>query len=141
MLLSSFKMTLVLNLLSAEVSVTHCCSHNLNLSLSSSCKNPEIDNVLNTYKAITILFNRSPKREGSLEHILKSRSIGAEKRKVLVGMCKIRTSERDISYEYFYLAISFMLEAFEIMIQKTMISTVFTKIAGIPKLRKTLQAT
>ena len=55
--------------------VTHYCSHNLNLSLTSSCKNSEIDNVLKTYKAITIFFNISPKREGLLEHIVKSRCI------------------------------------------------------------------
>ena len=131
-------MTLLLNLLSAEVNVmmvllicslrkkgaapyvlkespksivAHCCSHSLNLSLTSSRKNPEIDNVLKTYKAITIFLNSSPKREGLLEHIVKSRCIGAEKRKVLVGMCPTRWSERDIFYEHFYLAISFMVEA------------------------------
>ena len=95
--------------------VTYCCSHNLNLPLISSCKNPEIDNVLKTYKAITIFFNSSPIRKGLLEHIVKSRCIGAEKRKVLVGMCQTRWSERDISYEHFYLAIPFMVEAFEVM--------------------------
>ena len=76
--------------------VTHCCSHNLNLSLTSSCKNPEIDNVLKTYKAITIFFNSSPKREGLLEHIVKSCCIGAEKPKVLVVMCQTRWPEHDI---------------------------------------------
>ena len=95
--------------------VTHCCSHNLKLSLTLSCKNPEIDNVLKTDKAITIFFNSSPKREGLLEHIVKSHCIGAEKRKVLVGMCQTFWSERDISYEHFYLAIPFMVEAFEVM--------------------------
>ena len=111
MLLSSFTITLALKLLSVKINVmmvlltcslrkkgaasfvlkespkaivTHCCSHNSNLSLALSCKNPEIDNVLKTYKAITIFFNSSPKREGLLEHIVKSRCIGAEKRKVLV---------------------------------------------------------
>ena len=34
---------------SPKAIVTHCCSHNLNLSLTISCKNPEIDNVLKTY--------------------------------------------------------------------------------------------
>ena len=46
---------------------------------------------------------------------MKSHNIGAEKREVLVGMCKIRWSKRDISSEHFYLAILFMVEAFEIM--------------------------
>ena len=129
---------------SPKAIVTHSCSHNLNLSLASSCKNPEIDNVLKTYKTITILFNSSSKRESLLGHIVKSRCIGAEKRKVLVGMYKTRWSEREISYEHFYLAISFMVEAFEIMNgthPKNNDSKVFTKMAGIPKLRKTKQAT
>ena len=95
--------------------VTHCCSHNLNLSVASSCKHPQIDNILKIYKAMTIFFNSSPKREGLLEYIVRSRCIGAEKRKVLVGMCKTRWCERDISYEHFYLAIRFIVEAFEIM--------------------------
>ena len=31
---------------SPKAIVTHCCNHNLNLSLASSCKDPEIDNIL-----------------------------------------------------------------------------------------------
>ena len=46
---------------------------------------------------------------------MKSCCIGAEKRKVLVGMYQTCWSERDISYEHFYLAIPFMVEAFEVM--------------------------
>ena len=64
--------------------VTHCCSRSLKFSLASSCKHLEIDNILKIYKAITIFFNSSPKREGVLECIIISRCIGAEKRKVLL---------------------------------------------------------
>ena len=46
---------------------------------------------------------------------MKSRCIGAEKSEVLVGMCKTRWSECNMSYEHFYLAIPFRVEAFEIM--------------------------
>ena len=100
---------------SPKAIVAHCCSHSLSLSLTSSCKHPEIDNIFKTYKAITIFFNSSPKREGLLEYIVKSCCIEAEKRKVLVGMCKTRWSERDISCEHFYLGILFIVEAFKIM--------------------------
>ena len=100
---------------SPKAIVTHCSSHNMNLSLASSYKHPEVENILKTYKAITIFFNSSPNWEGLLEHIVKSRCIGTEKSKVLVGMCKTRWSERGISYENFYLAIPFMVEPFEIM--------------------------
>ena len=68
--------------------VTHCCSHNLNLSLATSCKIPIIDNIMETYKAVIIFFNTSPKREGLLEHIFCLRCVSAQKRKVLIGLCK-----------------------------------------------------
>ena len=100
---------------SPKAIVIHCCSHNLNLSLALSCKYPEKDNILKTYKAITIFFNSSLKRESLLNHIANSRCIEAEKRKVLVGMCKTWWSERDVSYEHFYLAVPFMFEVFELI--------------------------
>ena len=95
--------------------VTHCCSHNLNLSLSSSGKEPIIDNILETYKSIVIFFNTSPKREGLLEYIYSVRCQSTETRKIFVGLCGTRWSERDISYEWFYLAIPFIAEAFEVI--------------------------
>ena len=95
--------------------VTHCCSHDLNLSLATLCKIPIIDNITETYKAVTIFFSTSPKREGLLEHIFCLRCISAQKRKVLIGLCKTRWSERDIAYEHFYLAIPFIVEAFEVI--------------------------
>ena len=95
--------------------VTHCCSHNLNLSLATSCKVPIIDNITETYKAVTIFFNTSPKREGLLEHIFCLLCVSAQKRKVVIGLCKTRWSERDIAYEHFYLAIPFIVEVFEVI--------------------------
>ena len=95
--------------------VTHCCSHNLNLSLSSYCKEPIIDNILETYKSIVIFFNTSPKREGLLEHTYSVKCQSTETRKILAGPCGTRWSERDISDEQFYLAIPFITEAFEVI--------------------------
>ena len=95
--------------------VTHCCSHNLNLSLATSCKIPTIDNITETYEAVTIFSNTSPKREGLLKHIFCLRCISAQKRKVLTGLCKTRRCERDIAYEHFYLAIPFIVEASEVI--------------------------
>ena len=127
---------------SLKAIVTHCCSHNLKLSLASSCKHPEIDNILKIYKAITIFFNSSHKREGLLEYIVRSRCIGAEKRKVLVGMCITCWSERDISYERLYFAIPFMVEAFEIVngtYPKNNDFDSFTKMTGITGRRNKLR--
>ena len=95
--------------------ITHCCSHNLNLSLSSSCKEPIIHNILETYKSIIIFFNTSPKREGLLEYIYSVRCQPTETRKILAGLCGTPWSEDDISYERFYLAILFIAEAFEVI--------------------------
>ena len=81
--------------------VTLCCSHNLNLSLAASCKLPEADNSLETCKAVIIFFNTSRKREGLLEYISQHHCIGAEKWKVLVGLCKTCWFKCDISYERF----------------------------------------
>ena len=92
---------------SLNVIVTHCSSHNLNLSIATTSKIPIIDNILEVYKCITIFFNTSPKRERLLENVAELRCVSAEKRKILVGMCKIRWSERDVAYEHFYLAIPF----------------------------------
>ena len=49
---------------------THRCSHNLNLSLASTCKLPVVDNVLEKYKSLQNYFNSSPKREKLLEYVV-----------------------------------------------------------------------
>ena len=95
--------------------VSHCCSHNLNLSLSSSCKERSIDNILETSKGIIIFFNTSPKREGLLEYIYSVRCQSTETRKIVVGLCGTLWSEHDIFYERFYLAILFISTAFEVI--------------------------
>ena len=91
-------------------------SHNLNLCLAASCKTPIINNI-ETYKAITISLNTSPKREGLLEHIVQTRcgKWNIEKRNVLIGMCRTRWSERDVSYGHFYLVLPFIAEALEVI--------------------------
>ena len=94
---------------------THCCSHNFNLSLATSCNLAIMDNELGVYKSITIHFCLSPKKEKLLEHIVVTRCESIGRRKELIGMCKTRWSERDVSYEYFYLALPFILEALEII--------------------------
>ena len=81
--------------------VTQCCSHNLNLSLATSCNLATIDNILEVYKSITIHFNSDPKKEKLLENIVITRCESIGRRKVLVGMCKTCWSERDVSHEHF----------------------------------------
>ena len=95
--------------------VTHCFSHNLNLSLAASCNLAIIDNILEAYKSITIHFNSSPKKEKLLKHIIITRCESIGRRKVLVGMCKTCCTEREVSYKHFYLPLSFIVEALEII--------------------------
>ena len=83
--------------------VTHCNSHYLNLVISTAAKLPIVDNALEQLKAIQIFFNTSTKEKVFLPHIVVNECFDS-KRSVLLGMCKTRWSERDISYEHFYLA-------------------------------------
>ena len=67
---------------------THCCSHNLNLSLASTCKLPLVDNVLEKYKSLQIYFNSSLKREKLLEYVVsQNNKMNDSKRSILLGMC------------------------------------------------------
>ena len=63
--------------------VTHCCSHNLNLSIDASCNLAIIDKVLEVDKSITIHFNSSPKKRNCWSTLLllvanyrKTKSVG-----------------------------------------------------------------
>ena len=95
---------------------THCCSHNLNLSLASTCKLPVVDNVLEKYKSLQIYFNSSPKREKLLEYVVsQNNETNDSKRSILLGMCRTRWCECDMSYERFYLAMPYMMETLEVM--------------------------
>ena len=95
---------------------THCCSHNLNLSLASTCKLPVVDKVLEKYKSLQIYFNSSPKREKLLEDVVSLNiEMNGSKWNILLGMFKTRWCERDVSYERFYLTMPYIIEALEVM--------------------------
>ena len=100
---------------SPKAYTTHCCSHSLNLSLASTCKIPIITNIVEIYKSVLIYFNTSPKRENLLIHIVEQKCFSEERKKVLIGVCQTRWSERDVSYERFYLALPFIVETFEVI--------------------------
>ena len=85
------------------------------LPLAASCNLAITDNVLEVYKSITIYFNSSLKKEKLLEHTVITRCESIGRPKVLVGTCNTRWSERDVSYEHFYLALVFIVEALEII--------------------------
>ena len=95
---------------------THCCSHNLDLSLASTCKLPIVDNVLEKCKRLQIYFNSSPKQEKLLEYIVSlNNEMNNSRQIILLGMCKTMGCERDVSYERFYLAMPYIMEALEVM--------------------------
>ena len=56
-----------------------------------------------------IHFNTSPKRENLLIHIVERKRFSEERKKVLIGDCRTRWSEKDVSYERFYEALPLKL--------------------------------
>ena len=91
---------------------THCFSRKLNLLLSAYCNLAIIDDVLEVYKSH---FNLSSKKEKLLKHNVINHCESIGRREVLIGMCKSRWSDRDLRSEHFYLALSFIVEALEII--------------------------
>ena len=70
--------------------------------------------MIESYKNTTF-FKLSPKKETLLNYIAEIRHLDNNRRQILTGMCKTRWSERDLAYEYFYLALPFIVEALEII--------------------------
>ena len=95
---------------SPKAYTTHCCLHSLNLSLASTCKIPTITN-----KSVLIYFNTSPKRENLLITMVEQKRFSEEMKKVLIGVCQTRWSQRDVSYERFYVALPLIVETFEVI--------------------------
>ena len=73
---------------------THCFSHSLNLSLASTCKIPIIANIVEIYNSVLLYFNTSPKCENLLIHMIKQNRFSEERKKVLIGVCQTRWSDR-----------------------------------------------
>jgi len=95
---------------------THCSGHILNLCIAASCKANNIQHVIATMRGVAVFINYSPKREKLLEMITAKRHVhSANTRKVIVGLCKTRWSERDTAYEHFYLALPYLVECFDII--------------------------
>ena len=118
---------------SPKAYTTHCCSHSLNLSLASTCKIPIITNIVEIYKSVLIYFNTSPNRENLLIHMVKQKRFSEEKKKVLIGACQTRWSERerDVSYERFYLALPFIVEIYEVINVMIALHRLLHPVAGV----------
>ena len=95
--------------------VTHFCMHNLNLSISALGRTDLIENVIESYKNTIFFFKLSPKKETSLNYITEIRRLGNNRRQILIGMCKNKCSERDLTYEHIYLHLLFIVGALEII--------------------------
>ena len=80
---------------------THCKSHALNLSITASCKDPPIRNMIDTVNAIFLFFDNSGKRQRFFERVLDRRNPTSSKHKLL-GLCKTRWVERHTCYETLY---------------------------------------
>ena len=100
---------------SGNAVVTHFYMHNLNLSISALGRIDLVDNVIESYKNTIFFFKLSPKKETLLNYITEMRRLGNNRRQILIGMCKTKWSERDLTYEHFYLPLLLIVEALEII--------------------------
>ena len=92
----------------------HSSGHRLNLVISHSCALPEVCNVLDNLKHCCRFFQLSPKRNGLLELIVYNRAtnVHVTKQKAL---CKTRWAEHHNTYQHFYQAYAFIVEALEMI--------------------------
>ena len=89
--------------------------HNLTLPISALARIDLIDNVIESYKNTIFFFKLSPKKETLLNYITEIRRLDNNRRQILIGMCKTKWSERDLTYEHFYIPLLFIVEALEII--------------------------
>ena len=99
----------------SENAVMHYCMYNLNLSISASARIHLIDNVIESYKSIIFFFKLSQKKETILNYIGDIRRFDKKRRQILTGMCKTGWSEKGLANEQFYFALSFIMEALEVI--------------------------
>ena len=78
----------------------HCHSRRLNLSIASSCKLPEIRNIIGIVNEIFLFFDFSRKRQKFLEVVLAEYAPDTRHEK-LKGLCKTRWVERHTCLETF----------------------------------------
>ena len=86
-----------------------------------------------------IYFNTSPKYESLLIHIVEQIHFSEERKKVLISVYRTQWSKRDVSYERFYLALPFIVEAFfklsTVRTQSLMSFKKFIPKGGTPKIK------
>ena len=68
---------------------------------------------LNRIKTLPSFSNCLRRKETLLIYIADIRRLDNNRQQILTGMCKIWWSQRDLAYEYFYLALPFIVEALE----------------------------
>ena len=86
---------------------SHCSNHQLNLVISHSCVLPD------RLQHCCRFFLASPKRNGLLELIVSNKTVEKSNRKVLLDLCKTRWAECHTSFQHFYQAYAFIVEALE----------------------------
>ena len=74
----------------------HCMSHRLNLSIGDACSLLIISTIIDKMKKLNNFFNKSPKKEILLSKIAE-KATHQNIRKVLIGLCNTRWSERYVA--------------------------------------------
>jgi len=97
----------------------HCCGHALNLVISHSCSLPNVRNVIDKIKSISMFFRFSPKRESLLVDIMQRNVYETANRKPLLDLCRTRWAERHDAYGHFYQSLSFIVDALEVIFRES----------------------
>ena len=79
----------------------HCCAHCLNLSIATSCKLPEVQNLIGLIIDTYLFLNNSPKRQQLFELSLKEH-LPENSYSKLPGLCKTRWMERHTCLDLFW---------------------------------------
>ena len=79
----------------------HCCAHCLNLSIATSCKLPEVQNLIGLIIDTYLFLNNSPKRQQLFELTLKEH-LPENSYSKLPGLCKTRWMERHTCLDLFW---------------------------------------
>lgn len=95
---------------------SHCKSHILNLSISSSCKQLSIRNMIGSLNEVYLFFANSPKRQAFFEKILALTECPSTKKK-LQGLCKTRWAERHSCYDTFHELYSYITTTLDAMLR------------------------
>ena len=95
---------------------THCSGHCLNLVISHTCTLTAVRNMVDKLKECCLFFNKSPKRESLLIHIITHDEPESKRKKPLLNLCKTRWAERHDAYNHFRQSFKHIIACLEVIV-------------------------